>query len=144
VFADKGYHASRVDDIVQVAKTSHGTFYLYFSNKEDLFGALCRGVSEEMQALIESLDAITPDAEGFQMLRGWVSDFTDIHRRYSPVIKAWTEAEIDSSELGRLGTGVLGEVTNTFARRIAAIKGTGLDAPVAAIAFVAMIERFGY
>jgi len=144
VFGEKGYHASRVDDIVQVAKTSHGTFYLYFANKEDLFGALAREVSEEMTALIESLAAITPDAAGYQMLRGWLTSFTDIHRRYSPVIKAWTEAEIDSSELGRLGTGVLGDVTATFARRIAAISGTGLDAPVAAIAFVAMIERFGY
>jgi AcrR family transcriptional regulator len=28
VFAARGYHAARVDDIVKVAETSHGTFYL--------------------------------------------------------------------------------------------------------------------
>src|SRR5215469_17737456 len=40
VFNRRGYHAARVDDIVKVARTSHGTFYLYFSNKEDLLRAL--------------------------------------------------------------------------------------------------------
>src|SRR5262249_24193130 len=29
VFAERGYHASRVDDILRAAATSHGTFYLY-------------------------------------------------------------------------------------------------------------------
>ncbi len=40
VFDERGYNAARVDDIVRQAKTSHGTFYLYFSNKEDRFKAL--------------------------------------------------------------------------------------------------------
>ena len=36
-FDENGFQAVRVDDIVRRAKTSHGTFYLYFANKEDLF-----------------------------------------------------------------------------------------------------------
>ncbi len=40
VFAERGYHAARVDDIVRAARTSHGTFYLYFANKEDLLCTL--------------------------------------------------------------------------------------------------------
>src|ERR671930_1596959 len=55
VFERRGYHAARVDDIVKVAKTSHGTFYLYFANKEDLFRALVLDVTEEIGALVESL-----------------------------------------------------------------------------------------
>ena len=39
-FDKRGYHATRVNDVVEIAKTSHGTFYLYFSNKEDLLRAL--------------------------------------------------------------------------------------------------------
>ncbi|MHB8464780.1 MAG: helix-turn-helix domain-containing protein, partial [Acidimicrobiales bacterium] len=39
VFDKRGYHAARVDDICKVAHTSHGTFYLYFSSKDDLFRA---------------------------------------------------------------------------------------------------------
>ncbi len=36
-FDQNGLQAVRVDDIVRRARTSHGTFYLYFKNKEDLF-----------------------------------------------------------------------------------------------------------
>ena len=42
-FDERGFQAVRVDDVVRRAKISHGTFYLYFSNKEDLFKALLRG-----------------------------------------------------------------------------------------------------
>ncbi len=51
VFADRGLHAARVDDIVKVAETSHGTFYLYFSNKEELFQALAAQVADELEDL---------------------------------------------------------------------------------------------
>ena len=36
-FDDRGFQAVRVDDVVRRAKTSHGTFYLYFASKDDLF-----------------------------------------------------------------------------------------------------------
>jgi AcrR family transcriptional regulator len=59
VLATKGYHATRVDDVVKLARTSHGTFYLYFSNKEELFRALAAEVAEEMQSLAEALEPLT-------------------------------------------------------------------------------------
>ena len=62
VFATKGYHATRVDDIVKLAETSHGTFYLYFSNKEDLFRALAAEVTEAMHDVAESLGPLEPGA----------------------------------------------------------------------------------
>src|SRR3954449_13370074 len=68
VFGTKGYHSARVDDVVKVAKTSHGTFYLYFSNKEDLFRALALDVAEELRTLVDSLAPLTDDAEGYEAL----------------------------------------------------------------------------
>src|SRR5439155_18564211 len=76
VFDRRGYHAARVDDIVKVARTSHGTFYLYFANKEDLFRALATDVAEEMTALAESLGPVGPDRSGYEELRGWMSRFS--------------------------------------------------------------------
>src|SRR5438094_8651889 len=70
VFEKRGYHAARVDDIVKVARTSHGTFYLYFANKEDLFRALLADVAEEVRALSETLGPIGPDENGYRELRG--------------------------------------------------------------------------
>jgi AcrR family transcriptional regulator len=37
VFAEKGYHAATVRDIVQAAAVAVGTFYFYFPDKESLF-----------------------------------------------------------------------------------------------------------
>src|SRR5437763_14771462 len=67
VFGTKGYFPARVDDIVKVAKASHGTFYLYFANKEDLFRALLLDVTEEISALVESLGPLAPDDESYEM-----------------------------------------------------------------------------
>jgi len=55
VFADRGFHAARVDDIVRTARTSHGTFYLYFTNKEDLLRALATECGHEISALADTL-----------------------------------------------------------------------------------------
>jgi AcrR family transcriptional regulator len=144
VFGTKGYHPSRVDDIVKVAKTSHGTFYLYFANKEDLFRALAIDVAEEMHRLTESLGELTADAAGYDELHRWLGEFAGVHRRYAPVIKAWTEAEIDSSEFGRLGTNLLTDLAAALGARIAASPTTGIDPQVAALVLVALFERFNY
>ena len=115
-----GYHSARVDDIVKAAKTSHGTFYLYFSNKEDLFEALVADVADELAALTASLGAIGPGDDGKAELRAWLARFADMYEHYGPVIRTWTEAELDSSEAGRIGTDVLGELTTALADRVEA------------------------
>ena len=79
VFGAEGYHSARVDDIVKVAKTSHGTFYLYFANKEDLFRALVLDVAEEIGELAESLGPLTPDDEGFASCRSGSARFGEIY-----------------------------------------------------------------
>ncbi len=55
VFAERGYHAARVDDIVKAAETSHGTFYLYFASKEDLFRTLAQDLAASMVDLAREL-----------------------------------------------------------------------------------------
>src|SRR5690606_8287650 len=40
VFAEKGYVAATVDDVVARCGVARGTFYLYFDDKLDVFGAL--------------------------------------------------------------------------------------------------------
>jgi TetR/AcrR family fatty acid metabolism transcriptional regulator len=40
VFASKGYHDTKVDDIVSQSQTSKGSFYFYFPCKQDIFMAL--------------------------------------------------------------------------------------------------------
>jgi len=144
VFASKGYFAARVDDIVKLARTSHGTFYLYFSNKEELFRELAAEVSDEMQTLAESLGPLEPGPDGQESLRAWIARFADLYARYGPVIRAWTEAEIGSHEFGRLGNDVLVRFTRVLTTRIAKAAPPDLDATIAALALVAMFERLNY
>ena len=144
MFAAKGYFAARVDDIVKLAQTSHGTFYLYFSNKEDLFRALAAEVADQMQELAESLGPLEPGPDGAATLRSWIARFADLYEHYGPIIRAWTEAEIGSHEFGRLGNDVLARFTRVLTSRIARAAPPDLDPTIAALALVAMYERLNY
>ncbi len=42
LFVERGYVATRLDDVAKNAGVSKGTLYLYFANKEDLFKAVVR------------------------------------------------------------------------------------------------------
>ncbi|MCU1426645.1 MAG: regulatory protein TetR [Actinomycetia bacterium] len=144
VFETRGYHAARVDDIVKLARTSHGTFYLYFSNKEDLFRALAQEVGDALQALAESLPLVGPDGAGRAALAEWIGSFADLYDEYGPVVRAWTEAEIGTHEFGRLGTEMLTRFTLTFTDRISGSLPDRVNPAIAALALVAMLERMNY
>jgi AcrR family transcriptional regulator len=144
VLATKGYHATRVDDVVKLAQTSHGTFYLYFSNKEELFRALAAEVAEEMTALAEALEPLRSGAAGRARLQRWIAQFVALYRHHGPVIRAWTEAEIGGSEFGRLGTDLLTQFTGVVVARIGEVAPPDLDPAIAALVLVAMLERLNY
>ena len=144
VFERRGYHAARVDDIVKVARTSHGTFYLYFANKADLFRALVTEAAEEMTTHAASLGRVGPDEAGYEELRKWLDRFVDLYRHYGPVVRAWTEADVEDSEFGRLGAEVLADFAQTLASRIRDAGRSPVHPAIAALAMVAMIERLNY
>jgi len=42
LFVEKGFAATRVDEVAKLAGVSKGTLFLYFSSKEELFKAVVR------------------------------------------------------------------------------------------------------
>ncbi|MFZ6694039.1 TetR/AcrR family transcriptional regulator [Undibacterium sp. SXout20W] len=54
LFVERGFAATRLDDVAKAAGVSKGTLYLYFSSKEDLFKAVVR----------ESIIPLIGEAEG--------------------------------------------------------------------------------
>lgn len=48
LFNERGFSATRLEDVAEEAGISKGTIYLYFENKEDLFFAIIRGVVPEI------------------------------------------------------------------------------------------------
>jgi AcrR family transcriptional regulator len=56
VFATKGFHAAKVDDIVAAANVAKGTFYLYFRDKRSVFSELVDLFFERLGAAILQVD----------------------------------------------------------------------------------------
>ena len=50
IFSQKGYHNTRVDEIVEAAETSKGGIYFYFTSKQDIF----LGLVDEFANMLES------------------------------------------------------------------------------------------
>ncbi len=142
VFAEQGYHAARVDDICRVADVAHGTFYLYFASKEDVFRSLLDDVVVEIRELAGELPEIEPGTAGRDALRGWLGRFHDLYERYLPVIQTWNEANLADPALARLGARVLRAFVDRLVERIAEQDAPAPAHPeVAALAMVAMVER---
>jgi AcrR family transcriptional regulator len=144
VFSRKGFHATRVDDIVKRAKTSHGTFYLYFPSKDALFEQLVADVAAEFRGLTEQLPVIDRSDDARIALEAWLFDFIEVYRRFGPLIRSWTEAERAGDGAGGVGDDVLGTVATAFASRVKLRRRKELDPAIASLALVAMVERVNY
>ena len=52
LFGRVGYHETSVSDLTREADVGHGTFYLYFEGKKELFRELIRHLSHELRSTI--------------------------------------------------------------------------------------------
>jgi len=53
VFAERGFHGARIQDIAERARIAVGTVYNHFEDKDDVLGALLEQRSEEMVSQLE-------------------------------------------------------------------------------------------
>ncbi len=80
VFAQKGFHASRVGDIAEEAGIAYGLVYHYFQSKEDLLETIFRTTWTEMLARVREVEAAgVPPSECVRqvtalLLRTWRRD----------------------------------------------------------------------
>ena len=147
-FRERGYTGVRVDDITQKAGTSHGAFYLYFSNKAEILEALAGQTAEEMYVLADDLEGIEIGEAGYEQLRDWVDRFIDSYERHAPIVTAWISADAEDSRFDELGREVLAQFARRISHAIERAVDQGLRHPVhpgtAAVALVAMLERLCY
>lgn len=74
VFAEKGYAASRVQEVAKRAGVSKGLMYLYFKTKEELFKAVIKSVViRRVDALVDIVE--TTDLSSEEFLRGPMAEF---------------------------------------------------------------------
>jgi AcrR family transcriptional regulator len=102
VLVRRGFHRARVDDIVTAAGVSHGAFYRYFENKEELAQILAvRAIRRVSTALAEIPDAPASDGPAGKdtALRLWLRRYNAAHSTETAVIRVWADASLDDPAL---------------------------------------------
>lgn len=85
---ERGIDGTRVDDVVTRAGTSHGTFYLYFANIDELVDHIELVCDNEMASLLSEALRSAPSTERATALVGAVSS---IHHRYGEAASPWAQ-----------------------------------------------------
>jgi AcrR family transcriptional regulator len=156
-FDERGFQAVRVDDVVRRANTSHGTFYLYFANKDDLFKTLLRDALHDMEIITGDFPVVTRNEAGRNALRGWVRKFFDAYAAHATVLRVLSQADVVGEEVYGDGLqlffriaeaitqGMTAQAAATAERDPAESEG-GLPehAELTAAAVVLMLERVNY
>lgn len=144
-FDERGYHNARINDVVEIANTSRGTFYLYFSNKEDLLRALVAEAGAEATDLYSDLVTRRMDGVDWEDIRVWIGRYSGLWRRYAPLMRAWTDLATIDPELGTQMRKTVDLMSGAMAARIEANNPRlDVDRQAAGVAVLAMIDRFHY
>jgi len=103
VFPRRGFHETRIDDVVEAAGASHGSFYRYFASKEDLFQAIAADAATRLLAGLQAFPADGGDAEA---LRTWLHGWFDLYAAHGGIIAIWRETQFPGHELEDLSRDV--------------------------------------
>ncbi len=99
VFEARGYRATTVGAITDRADTAHGTFYLYFRNKEDAF---CR-VIETVIVDELAVSAVVPlDHAPRQSMEQGIRNFIAVYHQHDGLWRALLEGMLQSPRVQQL------------------------------------------
>lgn len=78
LFAERGYHETRPQDISKAAGVGHGTFYLHFEDKLDCFLAFTEEAADELHVFVETHHAVAESIEeGIRELLTAIFEYSD-------------------------------------------------------------------
>lgn len=143
-FGARGYHATRVDDIVERAGTSHGTFYRYFPSKDAAFTALLEQIADEFAGLAERLPALAPGPASRQELIEWLTSFIELYRTHWPLLRSWIETEQRDDPAGELATDLINTLAGAMAGRVTGRRARQPDRQLGSVILVGLIDRLAY
>jgi len=80
IFSNKGYHDTRLDEIVEESRTSKGSIYFHFPNKEKLFLALVDQFADLLEKRVT--EAISQEAEGMGRVQAALESVLNTFGKY--------------------------------------------------------------
>jgi AcrR family transcriptional regulator len=113
VFASKGYHDTRLDEIVEESHTSKGSIYFHFPNKERLFLALVDQFADLLERRVT--EAIEQEERGIARVRVALQTCLETFGRYRRPAKLLL---VQAVGLGAPFENKRNEVNDRFARLI--------------------------
>lgn len=142
LFEQRGYVATTVREITKAAGRAHGTFYLYFDSKHDVFTALLAGMGETITHHARELWSDVPTLEAIWL---GVRDFFDVAADNRDLWQLLQEmAAVDEATLA-----LRSRLRTMFATRIqrgieieAHAEGRELDPAILAELLTAMVFNF--
>ena len=145
-FAQLGWLGTRVEDIVQRAGVSHGTFYTYYENKAAVLADLVAGSQREFDALSDQPWEADDVRGAIERIIGGV---LDVYTRDAVLMRTWVQAARDDPSFGDLYLGSRARFVERVTQQVAAVLGAsgrqdGPPADTVASALVAMVEHFAY
>ncbi len=133
-----GYHETRIDDIVEEAGISHGSFYRYFDSKDDLFQVLATTAATAMVDLLGDF----PDDASETAVRSWLQRWVTTYSDNGGILSAWQEIGQSDPALAEFSLGI---ATVAFDRLVRIVNRRGFgDSTVDAIVLLSVIERVPY
>jgi AcrR family transcriptional regulator len=143
VLAERGYHNTRIDDVVAPAGISRGAFYRYFKNKDELARTLtARAVDAVGATVTEIPDAIAADdATSRTALRRWLTRYHAAHAHEAGMLRVWLDAAVVDPSLRTDSAPMLDWGRRRLARYLDA-RGFG-DPDIDAVVLVALLGVFG-
>ncbi len=123
IFSSKGFHDTKLDEIVAEAHASKGSIYFHFPNKEKLFIALVDQFADVIERRAQ--DAIQGEAQGMRRVRAALEAVLETFAKYRRPAKLLL---VQAVGLGTVFERKRMEVTDRFALLIK----TYLDEAVAA------------
>jgi AcrR family transcriptional regulator len=136
VVVRSGYQGSRVDDVVAAAGVSHGAFYRYFENKDDLV----RVVAVRALAGLSSALGEVPDGADRTSLRRWLRRYNNVHSAKGAMVGVWVEAGADDPL--RADRAAVFDWGRRRVKRVMNGRNFG-DVDLDAVALLAFVEAFG-
>jgi AcrR family transcriptional regulator len=96
VFAKRGYQATTMDEIAEQAGVSKGMLYIYFKNKEALFGAVFRWFGKMTEEMMQdAIDDTKDEAEQIRCITAAWAEVAIHHREFVPLfLDFWAAASV--------------------------------------------------
>ena len=143
VFVERGYHRTRVRDVVEAAGVSRGVFYRYFESKDQLARTLATRAMQTVSLVLAEIPAPAANdgAPGRTALRRWLRRYNLTQANEAAMLRVWVDAALQDPTLRANSAPALDwgrRVMVSFLER----RGFGA-ADTEALVMVALLSSFG-